>query len=568
MGITPIVQGIGCSIISTEEKRLEDSLRAGGNTYLSAGLQAFQGSKTLDFANKALEAAELPTFSWVGKSVIHLTPFLLAVLKNKVNIPEKMRPVLAFFYNQLSNLYQIANVVCSLALLFFGQTFFAIPALLILGLGFMDRNGWLPYQFRQLLHRCSQPLTIVTGLVTGGILDRIFAALNALSWGANLYLARQRMLRNTFTVQKNLTPQMITDFFQGKFTITINKKFVHYNPFPPVPNIDIQLLIERFDEIDWNKHLPVLRRKFASDARFIERHKNPDLKTDKEIIDIAKNSLQTFITTVKERRILQGEPADYDKLHNYLKIITKHIEGQNDDVTRTDMILRLAIEGGEYCGPGKFEAAESVYAQTIGENPDIPFEDKALCCLQDERNIWAQKFYNEAVVANRAMAQAGALVDWHDVHNFNAFLNVYGDEFGLRKAGADNDDSAIVDPLLKLFISYQLNDWLQGRFWKDHTLRNHTDTLIESIGTPKLPKPEFYAFWQQWIERQKIGNSEKRRLTAELENARLCGKDLETGGRIRSDFVALMLLDMGIAEIAPKDVPNLNPLERFRAVQV
>jgi len=122
-----------------------------------------QGYKVLDFTNKANEAAGLPLFSWRGKSVIYLTPVLLGVLKNTTIVPEKIRPVLMFFRNHLSTLYQTAAVTSSISLLFFGQTFFAVSSLAILGIGVMDRNGWLPFTFRQFLHRYSQPVQIATG---------------------------------------------------------------------------------------------------------------------------------------------------------------------------------------------------------------------------------------------------------------------------------------------------------------------------------------------------------------------------------------------------------------------
>lgn len=566
--IFPMIQGVEYGLLSAEVKRLENSVRAGENNYLTAILQICQGSKALDFADKAGAAAGLPFFSWVGKSLIYLTPVLLAAVKNTTMVPEKIRPVVTFLQHHLGTLYQIAAAVSSLSLLFFGQTFFAISSLSILGIGVMDRNGWLPLTVRQFLHRYSQPLLVVTGLVSGGLLDRTFAALSALSWCANTYLSHKNHLREGFALQENLTPQKVTDFLGGRLNVKVNPRFIHYNPFPPIPNIDIQFFIEKFDQINWEKHLPALRRKLRDDARFIAQHGTPDLKTDQEIIDITRHTLETCIKAVKERRILEGEPVDYEKLHNYLKLIAKHLEGQNDEIIGTDMIFRVAVEGGEYCGPGKFEMAESVYAQTIGDHPDIPFRDKIVYCLQDERNLWMQTFYSIAFTQSAAVSLAAEVIDWQDVHNYNLFVNLYGDEFGLRKAGADNDDTALIDPLIKWVISNTLKETIHRIFWNDHSLNDHTQILIDSIGTPQLPKPEVYAFWQNWIERQQMEEPNKTALREELAHGRLYDKPLEIDGRFTPEFVTLMLLDIGIVEIGSQDLPILARPRSLEPVRV
>lgn len=547
--IFSVVQGISYGLVSAELKRLEGSVRAGGNNCLTALFQIAQGGQTLGFVTKANTAAGLPPFSWAGKSTLYLSPILLAVLKNTTLVPETIRPVITFFYHNLGTLYQIAAVISSIALLFFGQAFFAIPSLLTLGLGILDQNGWLPVGYRQFLHRYSQPFLMVTGLVSGGIVERAFTVMNILSWCANAYLSQKPPGHEEFVFQENLTPQRLIDFFQGSLDVRINPKFIQYNPFPPVPNIDIQYLIEKFDQTDWRGHLPMLRQKLRHDARFVERHRTPDLKTDQEIMDITRDSLQLLIDTVKGRRILEGEPADYEKLHNYLKIVTQSLVAQDNGVSQIDILCRLAVEGGGYCGPGKFEVAESVYAQTMGEDPDIPFRDKIAYCLQDERNLWMQKFYALSFTQSPIGARIGQIIDRHDVHNYNTFINLYGDEFGLRKAAAENDDTALIDPLTKWIISWTLKGRIQRAFWNEHSLNHHTQILIDSIGTPKLPRPELYAFWQNWIERQYIDEPAKEILREELATGRLYGRPLEMDRECTPEFVTLMLLDMGIVEI-------------------
>lgn len=557
--VFPLIQGVEYSLVSSEAKRIENSVRAGGNNYLTAAFQTLQATKAAAFIDQVSEPAGLEPLSWEAKAVIFLTPALLALLKNSSFLSEKAKSALTFCQDHLGALYQVVAVVSSVALLFFGQTLFAIPSLLVLGIGYMDRNGYLPAAVRQTLHKYNQPLLIATSLFAGGILDKVFAALNFASWCASIYLSRNKIPEAKQLAKGNLNPQKMQGYLNGEFNLKINRNYIHHNSFPPVPDKEIQTLVEKFDAINWNKHIRALRQKLREDPRFIKYHKNPDLKTDREIIKIARDTLQVLVTSVKERRILEGEPVDYQKLHNYLKMIAKYVEDQTDEMTKVDVLFRLAVEGGEYCGPGKFEVAESIYAQTLGENPDIPFTDKVFHSLQDRRNLWIQKFYSGAF--NNTL---GKIIDWQDIHNYNLFVNLYGDELGLRKTAAENDDSAIVEPLVKLVVSYCFKDNIQQMFWSDHTLGTLEDTLVKSIGTSKLPKPEFYAFWREWIHKQALTEKQKEALEDELSEGKLYGSSLEVDSKPSAQFVSLMLMELGIAEIETKPASVSSQWEPLR----
>lgn len=310
-------------------------------------------------------------------------------------------------------------------------------------------------------------------------------------------------------------------------------------------------------------NMRALRAKLKGDARFTVNHGDPSRKTDAELIATATDSLQQLVSSVKERRVLAGEPKDYEKLHNYLKIIAKAVLDEPDDVTRTDRLFRLAVEGGEYCGPGKYEVVESVFAETVAKNPEIPLEDKVLYCLQDERNLWMQGFFNHSILRHPVGVFMGKVIDLHDVHSYNYFLNLYGDEFGLRKAGADNDDAAIIGLLYKLFISHTIGKFIKAAFWEDHRVDTLTETVVDAIGTfkqgkmktAKVPRDKIYTFWQEWIQRQPITGLEKEHLLEELGQGKLYGRWLEyDNGTMDSSFVQAMLYDMGIAELGEEPV--------------
>lgn len=552
-----VVQGVEFGLTLTLSQRSEDTVRAGRNDFLTPLFQIRQGVKTLDFLDKVHHVTGLLRFSWVERSIIWLTPALLVFLKKTTMIPDKMRPALTFFQDHLGTLYHITAVVSSVALLFFGHTFFAISSLSILGMGVMERNGCVPVEFRQFLHQFESKLCIVVSLVCGGFVDRAFVLLLVFVSCARYLLPKDssRENREDFVFRENLTPQIARAYLGGRLPdqcLNINRTFLYYNPSPPIPNVDIQLFIDQFDRIPWDSQIETLRAKLKNDARFMEKYSDPnEIPSDVDIIRFARDSLQALITEVKECRILHGEPRDYEKLHNYLRIIAKWIEGQNE-VTQVDAIFRLAVEGGEYCGAGKFEVVESVYASTtMGDNHLISLRDKIVSCLQDERNAWMQRLYFEAVVQN--LAFVGRVIDQYDVHNYNAFANHFDcdGEFGLRKAAADNDDLARVDPLTKSLYSYFYKEELRARFWAKHGVSHHAQIVTDAIGASALPKPEIYDFWREWIRRQSISESQKEALEEELGCGKLYGCALETKEKITPKFVTLMLLDMGIVEVDP-----------------
>ena len=161
--------------------------------------------------------------------------------------------------------------------------------------------------------------------------------------------------------------------------------------------------------------------------------------------------------------------------------------------------------------------------------------------------------YEQAIEPLKAFLKERSLekiIDFNDLHLPNMYANLYGGPFGLRKAGAENDAAALSDPLIQFFISYFLKGPVESIFWEKHQLEDCTKTLREAFGTAQVPKPEFYDFWNQWIDRQQIEKAAKDTLIDELSNAQLYGQPLERNGRLNSRFIKLMLFDMGIAEKA------------------
>jgi hypothetical protein len=254
------------------------------------------------------------------------------------------------------------------------------------------------------------------------------------------------------------------------------------------------------------------------------------------------------------RHIPDGEVSNYDRLQNYLKSITYELP-QRDEITQADALFRLAIEGGGYCGPRKFEVCESLYSELATGSARIPSDLKVLLRLQDARTLWFQSKYAEALVLNNENQSCCVKLlrwffDFQDLHFYNVFLNLLGQALGLRKSSADNDHVAIVDPLTKSALRSYTQQFEEA-FNQTYTAEFAIDALQEGVGSSSLPRHNLFDWWASWIDRQSISPEQKTELTEELQDGTLLGHPMQTGdllapGPFNVQFLKAMSLDIGI----------------------
>jgi hypothetical protein len=134
----------------------------------------------------------------------------------------------------------------------------------------------------------------------------------------------------------------------------------------------------------------------------------------------------------------------------------------------------------------------------------------------------------------------------------------------LRKAGADNDEIAFIDPAVKLMISRLMGDTLNELFWEQYTLEKIIDVVQETIGTPSLPELEAYAWLQAWVERQPLSAERKAAFQEEIANipSKFNGKLIQVDGKFNRGLIRAMLTDMGILQIPPPRVEEARAFVR------
>ena len=574
-------QGVGFGLALSEMKRLGDSMYAGRNLWSSAFFQMGQVGNATALADRALRSAGASTVPFALRSVLYLSPFLLGLVTTdwEEGAPrdplqavgpqeaegEIWRSVAVFIQDHISDLCQVAAIVSSVALIFFGNVPFGVASLAMLGLGYLNRAAIFPDEARQVIIEYTRPVLYVTGLLTGNFFNILFTLIDIFSYCAGRYYRWVEEGREAPPLPENAMA-LVQIFLEENVELEVNRDYILWpTNARDVPNIDIQTLSEQFQAIGWDQDHPKykenikeLRSKLGDDRRFKERCGDPAQKTDAELIEAARSQLSQCVTLVKERRIEAGAPRKYEQLIEYMQLIAHELPKKRPDAERIDALMKLAIEAGGYCGPQIIDAAEEVYGGLIGESEFFTTHSKVLNCLQSSRNRIVQGLYafifqlqegnqieNESRVhdAVRLLVRSlGRIMRWDDPHNLHAFQNLFAEEFRLRKVGADNDALAAADYFLKLILSCLMGTEMQDRFWHIHS-RQIVETISSAIGTPEIPVQEVRDWWLECIAGLDVSDERKAALREELVQAE------STPGAYSHKFVRGMLLGMGILTI-------------------
>ena len=549
----------------TDVKRIEDSVRVGRNALLTAVTQTTQFHYSATLGNAALEAGGYEAVPFEGRLIGYLAPSLIAFCIKKGVGHSKLRNTLLFIQDHLGLLCQLAAVVSSIALIAFGHLYLAIASLAFLGIGFLDRMGLLPESLRHPLHEYSPLIRVATGIIVGDIIEKLFAILSLVTYCYEKYMGciaktePETVVTDASNVRQLLTLPLLQQILDNEVSFELNAQHIQIDPLPTVPDTDPQNLLNLFDAIDWTVHLPALRAKFANDIRFVEIYGHVNDMANEEIVNLSRSNLQTYIHSIMNRHIAEGEIHDYDRIQNYLKIITNELQQTEDEIKKTDALIRLSVEGGLYCGPGKFHVAEELFSELALGSHSIPTETKVLIRLQDTRTQWFQaKYANILTILTEQetcmMSLMKWLFDFQDLHLYNIFLNLHGQPLGLRKASADNDHAAMIDPMTKSAVKNFTNQ-IQDSFKEDYTTLQTVSSIQEAIGHSVLPRPDIYSWWANWIDRQEVTDERKQELIVQLQNAALLGRPMQEGdaltpGAFNRGFLKAMALDMGILKIS------------------
>lgn len=553
--LSSIGQAIQSSLILNQAQKNGATLRAGANSHFRIAVSNLgQTECCINLVNQAFHSLQWGPLSLRIKVLVYATPVLLTLEVMKHVLPDEIHSKAAFLYNHLSDIYQLASVVSSVAVLFFGHTMIGAASLCILGIGVLDQHGIMPHEWRKKWEVYPISVALVLNLLGT---ENIF---KSIAWTASFFLLKYLMeyqpallglgTQHRTGIGITLSPIELTTDMLSETThfLSINPSYLYYRPMLEVPSFDLTDMIDQFNTITWEgDNLVVLRKKLSIDERFREKYRNAQLVSDDVMIGFVRDNFYEFINSVREKKILVGEPVNHGRLESYLKIIGNHLETQ-DSMTRTDALLRLAIEGGRYCGPGRFEAAESVYMSVSGQSSDsLPLVDVIADYLHYCRT---QSFHNEFSTM-MAEVYPSWLIDSQDVHTVHTLKNLYGPILGVYSQAATDDELAMAPGPMLWMIDYFMKDALLDHFGKKYSNVSDLIALIQDgFSTKQLPKARVYDFLQTWIEKQEISVVEKEELIGGLAEIppRFMNRVVEEDGSIDRSIIAMMLWEMGILE--------------------
>jgi hypothetical protein len=613
----PLMQGLKLGGLMNQAMEQDDTYRQGRHHFMTAINQILEWGLALEQVTRYVRAANL-NYSLTGWNVARIVvPLGVAYLAS--------RQIKVLYINQIANFVQthwnkvsfVALTAASIGLFILGQTILAVTTLAYLSVGVLNRYNLLSPSVQKVIHQADFFIGNLTGIYLGGNFVRVICTLNLVIAAVQKYFEYKRLVAEEEKKTEELAhPQAskivddIEEESEDEFPVSISldelailendilcpmrKSHVHKKPLPSVDeSIQIDDLLDLYEEIDWSKHEHVLKSKLAKDKRWLEVG-----QFESEPLEYFERNLRHLIESIKNRDILEGKPASYDMLEFYCRFIAQELKEQ-DGMTQADMLMWMGVEGGEYCGSGKFGAIEEIYENLLSQASGLPLETRVLACEQQERQRVWQNIYQLIWRSNPLTQLFGYMSDVNAIHNGNVFINLVqaGEKFGIPHQAAKNDLTATINPVShylavafvdqieqcfweggyipQCYISIETppiaSDW--WKCWKWIHLKNEDiyavpydgktifKRLSETIGSPQIPKMDIYAWWMQWIDRQDdLTDEKKEELSDELqampkkdEKGKFLpitfnGEPFEVDGKIQPKFLKAMLIEMGILD--------------------
>ena len=376
-----------------------------------------------------------------------------------IRLPEKLEQrsirVVNFLVERLGDLINVAMVVTSVVLVVFGNPYFGTGVLLALSYNAIDRRGLVPRKmslFIETYMPIISPLGVIIGGTTTMKIYSAFSLLNYLFCSNNrlvhhridsffhllfknipmFYIPTLRDIDAPVVEEKELTFQKINEILDGDDS---SYKINPAHCSKPIDgllefsvNHDFDLYLKLFDKIDWAKKYVLLEKSLKNDEAFMDSFKEEFLGVEKE--ELSKNfnvymdqialkegiskeeyaakclrkQFCTLISILKGEGRAKGAQKDLADAINDCSKILPYLESIQEDspIEFEDILLKLAVEGGDYCARGiKRAAAElmnNILSSGLRDQESNPssmknYELDIARKLQDQRSSLIQKAY-------------------------------------------------------------------------------------------------------------------------------------------------------------------------------
>jgi hypothetical protein len=542
----------------------EAAAKTGCNRLLTVIAQLSQTLTLLDFID-----LHTPVPLKVQVAACCLAP-AISILEHTLDIDSPYKKPIRWLYNNFGELAQVAVGIHALALLRLGFYTYGAVSLTFLAWGLLEKHHCLPLVARRVYEATIPWLSSLSLLFNGMALYKFVAAIELVDLA---YPKVTALWARLFPKPKEVLPSLTYAQFEAiraeRCDFKVSRSHIEIEAFPQTAKRDFNKILRAWDAIDWSHSDSNLQRAVEADARwerseaFIEYRKANGQEEGLQIMmAYAKKQLEALVKNIRDHTIKTGQPLNYAPLENYLGVIAEQLAHHDLD-KRRQLLLQLALQGGQYCGPGIFTQLLQVATASLDATKALPFKNRVLIILQQERFEIVQAYHS---LLEEMHLPAGKIAGGTaDVHGMNYMVRLIAEDFHLPNTGASADEMIPLSFLDK-WIFWKLLGINPECLWKNteirtpFSLRSPTNTIagytperilqaiyFSKAKLPILTNDDFVAWARVWIEKRETGATEDQK--ANFLDSLEAG-EFHQGTDIGNTLILATLVDTGILQIA------------------
>jgi hypothetical protein len=181
-----------------------------------------------------------------------------------------------------------------------------------------------------------------------------------------------------------------------------DKRFILFiqNRFPEAKRFFYQenWRLNRADQLQEERELRIAHRQQFDAWIGILAEENGSPSKQEYLAHWAREQLQCYIGKIEGTRPIEGEQRLLKgAIENTAMILPFLLKPETDAITKEDVLLNLAIEGGDYCALGMRRASYASLQTFIepnrvyGDDPQLAFENEVLFTLQKQREWYIER---------------------------------------------------------------------------------------------------------------------------------------------------------------------------------
>lgn len=598
-----LVQGLSIGYEFSSVKNSEDEVKQGKNYYLSSLFQAAEIAYCTSLIKKISTSVfqkSIPSYlSFVcNNSFFIYLPFGLAcatvkqgdyenLVEQKIPLPKKLRPIttktLNFFAEHAGDLLRVAILVENIALAYLGQYAFAGAFLSAFVYREIDMLGFVPHKV-SLFMETYMPIVSTLGLaITGNTLVLRTLALTEFSAYLNrsIIYKVEPAVRYIFSCkgptleeyeqpwveQKNLTFEEmneILDSSPNSFEINpahCSKNVAKDSDLPK--DEQLQDFLTLFNQINWQTEgkYQLIAAKLKRDDRFCdflrkefpnennirqnfeelvqELARQENQSKEKYLATWITEQISTFTDVLLHNKTPKGSRNDLQEGIENSKKILYYVKNLQDNVHKEDLLLKLAVEGGDYCALAIKRATKEIiqeavlphgFSQEVLEQFDAQksYELSILQALQNERFRLVQEKHSK--ISSEISAAITMDVHIFDLLSDFIFMGFYPIRDSKRKR------------VNMIDIAY----WTAQEFLRSQTLQDYKSNVTGIIKAQG--EQRFITYLLQFIDsHQQLTDEQKLALR---EKYSLFDNDNWNAEETNERFYRLMLVMLGVLKLS------------------